>query len=239
METGIHQLTAGYALDALDPEERREYEEHLATCAHCQEELASFWETTEALAVAASGPEPSSELRERILAEVRAEPPQVVVPFESRRRRAVPVLAAAAAVAAVVALGIGLWASDLSSQLDDTRAALDRERAAASVLVDPSARSVSLQAGEGRLVVNAQGDAVLVLHGLDPAPSGKTYEMWIVPGGDIGAADRAGLFPGRDGSELERLDGTVRVGDVVAVTLEKAGGVDAPTTPPIIASEPV
>ena len=30
METGIHELTAAYALDALDPEERREYESHLA-----------------------------------------------------------------------------------------------------------------------------------------------------------------------------------------------------------------
>ena len=239
MEAGIHQLTAGYALDALDPEERREYEAHLSTCEPCQEELASFWETTEALAVAASGREPSPELRERILAEVRAEPPQVVVPFESRRRRAVPVLAAAAAIAAVVALGIGVWASDLSSQLDDTRAALDRERAAAEVLVDPAARSVSLQAGEGRLVVNEQGEAVLVLHGLDAAPSGKTYEMWIAPGGDIASANRAGLFPGRYGSELERLDGTVRAGDVVAVTIEPAGGVDAPTTAPIVASDPV
>jgi anti-sigma factor RsiW len=239
VEAGIHQLTAGYALDALDAEERREYEAHLPTCAHCQEELASFWETTEALAVAASGPEPSFELRERILAEVRAEPPQVVVPFESRPRRAVPVLAAAAAIAAVVALGVGVWASDLSSELDDTRAALDRERAAASVLVDPDARAVPLQAGEGRLVVNEEGDAVLVLHGVDPAPAGKTYEMWIVPGGDIASANRAGLFSGRDGSELERLEGTVRDGDVVAVTIEEAGGVDAPTTTPIIASEPV
>jgi anti-sigma-K factor RskA len=87
--------------------------------------------------------------------------------------------------------------------------------------------------------VNEEGDAVLVLHGLDPAPAGKTYEMWIVPGGDIAAANRAGLFSGRDGSELERLDGTVRAGDVVAVTIEEAAGVDAPTTAPIIASQPV
>ena len=185
METGIHELTAGYALDALDPDERRAFEAHLPGCERCQEELAAFWETTEALAVAASGSQPSADLRKRILADVRAEPPQVVVPFEPRRRRAVPVLAAAAAIAAVVAIGIGLWASSLSSELDDTRAALERERAAAEVLVDPAARTVSLQAGQGRLVVDPQGQAVLVLDGLDPAPAGKTYEMWIVPGGDI------------------------------------------------------
>jgi len=238
MEAGIHELTAGYALDALDPDERRAFEAHLAGCERCLQELASFWETTEALAVAASGPEPGPELRERVLADVRAEP-QIVVPFESRRRRTVPVLAAAAAIAAVVALGIGLWASDLSSQLDDMRAALDRERAAAGVLVDPEARTVALQAGDGQLVVNPKGQAVLVLRDLDPAPAGKTYEMWIVPGGDIELANRAGLFPGRSGAEVEGLEGTVQDGDVVAVTIEPAGGVDAPTTAPIVASDPL
>jgi anti-sigma factor RsiW len=239
MEAGIHELTAGYALDALDSEERSAYEAHLPGCDHCQQELASFWTTTEALAVAASGPEPSPALRERILADVRAEPPQNVVPFEPRRRRVAPVLGAVAAVAAVVALGIGLWASDLSSQLDETRAALERQQAAARILVDPAAESVALQAGTGRLVVDADGQAVLVLDGLDPAPAGKTYEMWIVPGGDINAANRAGLFPGSGETEIVGLDGTVTPGDVVAVTIESAGGVDAPTTPPIVASDPV
>ena len=81
MEAGIHELTAGYALDALDPGERSAYEAHLPGCEHCQHELASFWQTTEALAVAASGPAPSAALRERILTDVRAEPPQSVVPL--------------------------------------------------------------------------------------------------------------------------------------------------------------
>jgi len=54
METGIHELTAGYALDALDADERTAYEAHLPGCERCQDELASFWQTTEALAVAAS-----------------------------------------------------------------------------------------------------------------------------------------------------------------------------------------
>jgi anti-sigma-K factor RskA len=98
---------------------------------------------------------------------------------------------------------------------------------------------VSLQAGQGRLVVDPQGQAVLVLDGLDPAPAGKTYEMWIVPGGNIERASRAGLFPGRDGAEIEGLDGIVRNGDVIAVTVERAGGVDAPSTAPIVASDPV
>jgi anti-sigma-K factor RskA len=240
MEAGIHELTAGYALDALDVDERAAYEAHLSGCEQCQQELATFWETTEALAVAASGRDPSPGLRERILADVRAEPPQNVIPLEPRRRRLAPALGAVAAIAAVVALAIGLWASHLSSQLDDTRSALAREQAAAQVLVDPSAQTVALRAGEGRLVVDSEGQAVLVLDGLDPAPSGKTYEMWIVPAG-LGerAPVPAGLFPGSERADIVQVGGTVKAGDVVAVTVESAGGVDSPTLPLVVASDPV
>lgn len=237
METGIHELTAGYALDALDADERRAYEAHLAGCEHCQQELESFWTTTEALAVAASGPQPSTALRERILADVRAEPRQNVIPLEPRRRRTAPVLGAVAAVAAVAALAVGLWASNLSSDLDDTRAALERERAAAAVLADPDARSVALAEGEGRLVVGQDGQAVLVVDGLGPAPAGKTYELWIAAEG--GDPVPAGVFPGADGREIALVEGTVDAGEVVLVTVEQAGGVDAPTTEPIVGTEPI
>jgi len=107
------------------------------------------------------------------------------------------------------------------------------------VLADPDAQSVALQAGEGRLVVGADGRAVLVVDGLDPAPAGKTYEMWIVPGGSIEEASPAGLFAGQDGTEIVAIDGTVQAGDLVAVTVEPSGGVDSPTTAPIVASDTV
>ena len=137
METGIHELTAGYALDALDPDERARFEAHLPAASRCQEELGAFWETTEALAVAASGPEPSADLRSASSWTCgRNHPGRRTV--RAAPATPSPVLAAAAAIAAVIAIGIGLWASSLSSELDDTRAALERERAAAEVLVDPA-----------------------------------------------------------------------------------------------------
>ncbi len=234
MEAGIHELTAGYALDVLDADERWAYETHLADCERCRDELTSFWATTEALAIAAAGPAPSSKLRGRILTAARAER-QVVVPLESRRR-AVPVLSAAAAIAAVVALAVGLWATQLSSDLDDTRLALERERQSAAVLADPAARTVALESGDGHLVVDDGGRAVLVLDGLDPAPHGKTYELWIIDGEN---AAPAGLFRGREGLDWVGLDGTVETGDVVAVTVEEAGGVEVTENDPIVASAPI
>lgn len=236
METGIHELTAGYALDALDLDERSAYEAHLATCEQCQQELESFWEATEALAVAASGPAPSPALRERILADVRAEPPQNVVRLESRRRRTTPALAAVAAVAAVVALAIGLWASDLSGELDDTRAALERERTAAAIVADLNSRTIDLASGNGRLVVDAAGRAALVLSNLGPAPVGQTYQAWILEDGN---PISAGIFPGEDGLDIVLVEGDVAEGEIVAVTVEQAGGAESPTLPPLVASDPV
>ena len=235
MEAGIHELTAGYALDALDADERSAYEAHLRDCESCQQDLASFYETSEALAVAASGPAPSPALRERILADVRAEPAQVV-PLESRRRRTAPVLGAVAAIAAVVALALGLWGSSLSSDLDETRAALARARAASAVVADPNARTVDLAEGSGRLVVDASGRAALVLTDLGPAPSGRTYQAWIIEGDN---PIPAGVFPGEDGLDVVLVDGDVADGEVVAVTVEKAGGAKTPNLPPIVASDPV
>ncbi len=236
METGIHELTAAYALDALDPEERRAYEAHLPACEQCREELASFWETTEALAVAASGPAPSPALRERILADVRAEPPQNVVPLEPRRRRTAPALAAVAAVAAVVALGIGLWASSLSGELDETRSALEREREAATIVADPASRTVDLASGSGRLVVGSDGRAALVLTDLGPAAEGETYQAWIIEGDN---PISAGIFPGEDGLDVVLVEGDVAAGEIVAVTVEQAGGAETPSLPPVVASDPV
>jgi anti-sigma-K factor RskA len=233
MEAGIHELTAGYALDALDPEERRAYEAHLETCERCQQELGSFWETTEALAVAASGAAPAPALRARVLAAARAEP-QNVVPLESRRRRTVPALSAVAAVAAVVALAVGLWATQLRGDLDDTQLALERERAVAEVLADPGSRTVGLESGTGRLVVAPGGDGVLVLDDLGRAPEGMTYEAWII---EDGTPVAAGVFPGGDGRERVLLEGTVDPGDVVAVTVEERR-VSAPEGDTVVASEP-
>ena len=74
----LHELTAAYALDALDPADEAAYEEHLAHCARCQEELALLSGAASALALAAGAADPPPALRERILDAARAERPNVV-----------------------------------------------------------------------------------------------------------------------------------------------------------------
>jgi anti-sigma-K factor RskA len=239
METGIHELTAGYALDSLEDDERRAYEEHLDDCPRCQEELASFWEVTGALALAATGPEPPPELRGRILESVRAEGKeelQNVVPLRPRRRFGPPqILGAVAAIAAVALIAVGWWAISLHSRLADTRSALSDQRTVGLVLADSAAHRAPLAAGTGSLV-SGTGGSVLVVDGLSPAPSGKTYQVWVVRKGTPPIS--SGLFAG-GGHSVVLVEHPVTTGDVVAVTLEHAGGAKAPTSAPVAASHPL
>jgi hypothetical protein len=71
---------------------------------------------------------------------------------------------------------------------------------------------------------------------MEAAPAGKTYEVWVLDGE---TPVRAGLFPGGGLRDVVPVDGTVGHGARVLVTLERAGGVDAPTASPIVASDPV
>ena len=224
----IHELTATYALDALDEREEREYEAHLARCPRCREELASFTETATSLAYGVESPAPPPDLRDRILEQARTERPNVV-PLRRPVWRSWS--AAAAAVAACAAIGLGIWAVTLSRSLDRERSARAAQARVVSILGDPAARRFSLSGAHGTLVVGGRGDAALLVSNLPPAPAGKTYEAWVIQGK---TPKRAGTF---GAAKPFRLTRPVPQGAVVAVTLERHGGVDAPTTKPITAAQ--
>jgi anti-sigma factor RsiW len=223
----IHELTAAYALDALDEREEREYEAHLARCPSCREELASFTETATSLAYGVESPAPPLDLRDRILERARAERPNVV-PLRPAWRSWT---AAAATVAACAAIGLGIWAVTLSRSLDRTRSAKEQQASVLSIVSDPAARRLALSGSHGTLVVSRTGAGALLVSNLRPAPSGKTYEAWVIQGK---TPRRAGTFGEAKPFKLTR---PIPQGAVVAVTLERHGGVDAPTTKPITAAQ--
>jgi anti-sigma-K factor RskA len=234
MEPEAHELIAGYALDALDPEDTARAEELLRASEEARAELRAFSDTVGGLAVAVTGPEPRPELRDRVLAAAHAET-QNVISLDRGRRRLTPVLGAAAAVAAAVAIGLGVYAVTLADELDDTRTALEQQEDAAAILADPSAESVALRSGDGKLVVAPGGDAVLVVDGLAPAPDGKTYQAWVVIGDEPLSA---GTFESGGARTVVPLQEQVGRSAVVAVTVEDAGGAEAPTSDPLVTSQP-
>jgi anti-sigma-K factor RskA len=227
----LHDLTAAYALDALDADETKAYEAHLAQCEQCREELSSLSASATALAWAVDATPPPPALRERILATAAAERTNVV-PLPARRPWLVRATSAVAAVAACAAVGLGIWATSLSHSVDRERAARAADAGALAILSDPSSRRVALDGGSGVVAVDPSGQGVLVVDRLAAPPSGKTYEAWVIPPG--GKAAAAGLFEGGDGTTVVRLERSVARGSTVAVTVERAGGADAPTQQPVL-----
>ena len=213
----LHELTAGYALDALDPDEQAQYEAHLASCEPCRDELQGFWQVSASLARAADGPQPPAALRNRILEQARSERPNVV---PLRRRFALPVLSSAAAVAAVAANATGIRAVGVYRDLNNAN---DLN----AVLGDPNAQVFETAKGEANLVVTPSGEAALVVRRLAPAPAGKDYQIWVF---ENGVPKSAGLFE-RPGAA--RLTRPVEPGQTVAVTVEPDGGLDAPSGTPL------
>jgi anti-sigma-K factor RskA len=199
-----HDLTAAYALDALDADETEAYERHLSRCEECREQLAELSEASAALAYASVAPAPPPRLRAVILDTAAAERSNVV-PLVRRNRWVSRGLAVAAAAVACVAVGLGVSLSQSS-----------KPQQSWTVSVGPT------------------GQATLSVSGLPAAPSGKTYEAWIIPPGGDHPPAPAGLFPGS--TNAVRLRGTVPEHGIVAVTVEPKGGSSAPTTTPIFST---
>ena len=107
------------------------------------------------------------------------------------------------------------------------RSARANDATAVQILADPASRRVPIDGGGGVLAIDADGQGVLVVRRLPRAPSGKTYEAWVIPPG--GKAKRAGIFTGGEATTIVRLGRPVAPGAMVAATLERAGGVSAPT----------
>jgi anti-sigma-K factor RskA len=229
---GIHELSAAYALHALDPEEERTFEDHLARCGECRDHVAAFQEATAAMAYDVDAPPPPPVLRERILARARRERPSVVA-LPERRRWVFPATAGFAAAATCAAIALGIWSVSLSSNLTDERSALDQTREAIAILFREDATRIGLSGVEGQLVVADDGDAWLVVSDLVRAPGEKTYEIWIARNGE---AVPAGLFPGGGEHTVVKLERKVPDGASVAVTLERAGGVMQSRNDPVFTS---
>jgi hypothetical protein len=124
----------------------------------------------------------------------------------------------------------------IQSKLDDRTDELQRKTSLVAMLQSPDVRFVDLaptdlqKGAVARLVWDQPGRkwAVLV-SGMKPAAAGQTYEIWFVT--KAGAKVRAGLFDvDAGGSASVEVAVPPNLGplQLLAVTNEKAGGVDQP-----------
>ncbi|WP_017590747.1 anti-sigma factor [Nocardiopsis ganjiahuensis] len=236
MGQDLHTLTGAYALNALTPGESLRFEDHLADCESCVQEVRGFTETS-ALLASATAQTPPAELRERVLAEVARTRQLAPAPerLPEPRRRGWPWalgLALAACVAVIIALGTVVL--DQGRQVDELRS---NEQQIAAVLAAPDAVSTSAEPMEGVsvTVVHSEtlGNLVFSAHGLDSL-SNEDYQLWLTR--EDGTVYSAGVLSVDDaGFVLPVLAAPDEETEGVAVTVEPAGGSEQPTSDPVMA----
>lgn len=236
----IHALSGAYAVDALDDIERIRFEEHLAACTDCRDEVASLRDTTWMLG-GLTDTAPPPEMRDRLLAgikEIRPLPPETTPKHRadeaaepsdasSGRRFGWRTFAAAAAVLAMVGTGtvaaVELIRED-SSQTMSTAERVLNAKDATTVAVDLPG------AARARVVRSvSENRAVLVTSGMPAAPNGKVYELWLQHD-DVMVP--AGLMPD-DSDQTFVLKGDAADASAAGITVEPEGGSDEPTSAPI------
>lgn len=217
----IHDLVAPYALDALDPDEIREFEAHLETCRQCQADLVELREGAASVAQSVSVT-PPPRVKASVMDAIAQSPPPVV---RLPRRLAGGWLAAAAA-AAVAIVFAGLWMASNSR--------LDEAELIASVYEAPDASVVDLSTTQGpvRFVYSPSLQRGVFNGGsLRNVGEADLYQLWLI---DEQGPASAGTFQPGDTDVL--VDGA-RPGLILAMTVETSPGVEAPTGEPLFTQD--
>jgi anti-sigma-K factor RskA len=212
-----------YVLGALPELEVELLERHLATCESCRTEVDDLRPVPGAIARSVPQIEPPPSLKASLMEIVNAE---AAASQRSRRRSFADWLAglrprtAVAMAAAVLAIGVlvGVGVSQLgnggSSSTMTIAAKIDRSR---------------MPSGDASLALTGNRGTLELSNAPQP-PSGRVYELWYQRGKTI---ERGGTFrPESDGTYRATLP--VNGADAVMVTVERAGGVPAPTGPPVM-----
>ncbi|MBI3635137.1 MAG: anti-sigma factor [Candidatus Rokubacteria bacterium] len=252
---------AAYAVGALDGDELRQFEEHLATgCAACRATLVDCQEALARAAMGATPVIPPPDVKAALLRRP-TEPPARAWREPGGPRRSTTrwgALTAAAMVASAFFTGLlvaGRYEARLGTLARETAALRDqlrreeialrdevaRYQAVIDLLRDPETRVVALR-GAGpapqavaRLVWHPTAGGQLLVSNLPPAPDGKAYELWTI----TGTTPRpAGVFQvdARGTASVRVEPAPPPAVDVFAVTLEPAPGVPKPTGPIVLAS---
>jgi anti-sigma-K factor RskA len=248
----IAELAAGYALGALDPDDRARFDALLASGdAEATAALRDFEGAVTGLGretIEAPPPAVKAALIARIDAQGRSleavETTLASVRPSPSGRSAWTLVLSGAMAAGIAAIAVGWIVStaydrrvtQLAQETATLKQELDRQQSLIAMLQDPAAQVVALgglaaaPGAKARMLWHPTAGGLLVTQGLPPAPEGKAYELWAIAG--KGAPVPVGLFSvdARGVGSLRvapiKVEGTV---DTFAVTLEPAAGVAAPT----------
>jgi anti-sigma-K factor RskA len=217
-----------FALGALDPGEEREIEAHAPSCARCTRELEALVPAVGVLGESVEQLEPPPELRERVLAEVRADVARSAAererPPERRQRRGWRGLSMRPAIAVGLAIAIAAVGGYLIAGNGGGGG--------------PEERTVPVvaQQGIGGTLAVGEQTSMLNLHGLGQLKGREVYQVWVAKGQSLRPSSN--FIPNGSGRAMTAVDGHLTPGTKVMVTREPHPGRVTPT-PPILLSATV
>lgn len=235
-EKEFADLAAGAALHALTPEDQAAFEAARGQHPEWEHHVTTDAATAALLADNVAEVAPPPALRAELLARIAEMPspaaPAAAEPVKARRWGTRAWFALAASLALLVGVG---WGAVSVGEMLNTPASVVALNQIESA---PDAQSETVALSDGGAATahwsESLGKAVLVSDGLPEITDEQAYELWFVRDG---AAIPAGVFTSADGTLTALLDGPVQSGDVIAVTVEQAGGspTGQPTSDPIVA----
>ena len=229
-----------YVLGALPEEERLSFEDYLAAHPERQAEIDELGALAGLLAFSPQEQVPSPELRSRVMEVVEAE----AEPRRVRRRSALAkvgdylgVRTLALGAAALLVIGFLSWNVLLQDQVQDLQGQVEDARDQRQV---QQSRTIELQGSWAEQGANAEvafirkNRVILVAKNMPSVPEDQTCQIWVISDDE---PKPSGLFQPDGNMTAAPITNSITKADVIAVTVEPAGGSKKPTSDPVLLAE--
>lgn len=255
----FEELCAGYVLHALEPEERRQFEEMLSNASDEQMDLFhSMYAVSNQIAFTVKQTEAPEIVKQRLMEQVKNEQSgeaainDISADKEGEGFNWGSLAIAASFALLIVSLSLIFYSFNLSSELTNKEQLIEQQQAQITELQNDVQRKEELlsilESREVDLVmmagleVNPNGygkiiwdpndrKALLQVSNLPAVPSDKDYQLWIIRNNKpVSAGVFAVNNPAKDSFfKIEEIDSDQQTADAFAITMEPKGGVPQPT----------
>jgi anti-sigma-K factor RskA len=245
----FENLKDAYVLGALPEEERLSFEDYLAAHPERQAEIDELGAVAGLLAFSPQEQEPSPELRSRVMEVVEAE-------AEPRRVRGrstfakvgdyLSVRSLALGAAALLVIGLLSWNVLLQSQVEvlqgrvqDAQGRVQDLQAQVENARDQRQQSPTVelegswadQGANAKVVSIQENQVILVARNMPSVPEDQTCQIWVI---NDDVPKPSGLFQPDRNITAAPITNSITNADVIAVTVEPAGGSKKPTSDPVL-----
>jgi anti-sigma-K factor RskA len=246
----FEDLKDAYVLGALPEEERLSFEDYLAAHPERQAEVDELGAVAGLLAFSPQEQEPSPELRSRIIELVEAEAEPRLVRRPSVLTKVGDYLSLrnlAFGAAALLVIGLLSWNVLLQDQVQDLQGEVETAQGQVQdlqgELEDAQAQqsqtiklkgSWAEQGAIAEVTSMQKKQVILVARNMPSVPEDKTCQIWVIKGE---VPRSSGLFKPDGNGTATPISNSITKGDVIAVTVEPAGGSKKPTSDPVLLAE--